>query len=218
MPDDSLFKLASDTDHLLQARFGESVSEAGADLAWAAFNLQSAQLARSLVEQLSSGADGIVAVQSVLDAGWDTLEVAAMSLAFGDVKTALDLCANAVFRVAGGQLNKSGWFKDVEFWNGSGSQELSVPPATEKWLKALLADDDLQLLLTCRHSLTHRRVRRHVFGGDRRSFSEITELVPSGGNALTSLGSVGDLIPRLVEFGIGQFTDLCEALCVDSTA
>src|SRR5580700_11452916 len=89
-------------------------SEVAADLTWAAFNLSAARAGRRIVEELALGQSGYERLRSLLQQEWDQLEVAAMSLGFGDVKTATDLCVNAAMRMAGATMPGSGAFYAVE--------------------------------------------------------------------------------------------------------
>jgi hypothetical protein len=211
MPDDSLFQLARRADSVLQSSCGVVGRDAGGDLGWAVFNLQSARVGKGLVEQMASGLAGLPAVTKVLDADWDTLEVMVMSLAFGDVKTALDLCANAVHRLAKGPTDSDDWFLSVEFWNAETIRQFPLPPSIDRWRKSLVVHPDLARLIECRNSVTHRRLPRHIVAGQRRTFSEIWQLGPAG----KCLGTIGDLVPQLVEFGVDQFKELCESLSAD---
>jgi hypothetical protein len=74
-------------------------SEVTADLTWAAFNLSAARAGLRMVEALALGQTNYERLNNLLQEDWDQLEVAAMSLGFGEVQTALDLCANAAMRL-----------------------------------------------------------------------------------------------------------------------
>jgi len=51
---------------------------------------------------VASGDRGYQRFRGVFPEEWDIVEIAAMSLAFEDSATALDLCANTVYLAAGG--------------------------------------------------------------------------------------------------------------------
>jgi|GEM_PF-3886144 len=86
---DPMFLLAADVEGKLD-RYGAPRRDAGASLSCAAFNLCAARVGVHVVQELGGRGDGLARLQAVLPEDWDVLEVAAMSLGFGDVATALD--------------------------------------------------------------------------------------------------------------------------------
>jgi hypothetical protein len=140
-----------------------------------------------------------------------------MSLGFGDVMTAIDLCAHAVYLASGGTPSRGGSFKDLHYW--SATRAAALQKATRKWVTDLRNDPDTDLLRRCRDALTHRSVRRliriAVGAVAGRSLVEITGRPTLRHPSPSSLGSIGDLIPRLVAFGEVQFRMCCEAIKAD---
>ena len=149
---------------------------------------------------------------------WDILEVAAMSLAFEDATTALDLCADVAMLVGGKPLLANGKYYDVGLLRRD-HLKLRLTPSVKAWVDQLLAHADLALLAACRNPLTHQSVRRHMgvtFGGGvpaGRALSEITTL--HGANPPQGRGSIAILIPQLVGFGETQVETLCSAILAD---
>jgi hypothetical protein len=205
----------------LSSRAGRALLEAGApqqagnDLAWAWLHLGAADLGRTIVRRLSAG-EMDQQLEAIYGQPWEVLEVAAMSLGFGDVMTAIDLCADAVLLACGAPLHATGRFYDLGNLRRRRG-ELTTRPALEAWANQLLAHpDDLTLLEECRHHLIHRHVRRHIgvtMGNaepTRRALAEITTL--HGSDPPRSRGSIADLVPRMVTFGEEQLKALCSAI------
>jgi hypothetical protein len=147
---------------------------------------------------------------------WDVLEVAAMSLAFEDTMTALDLLANAVYVACGGTPSASGAYKDLGYWTPT--RIAAVTQAnTKRWLDAVTTSADLSLLKTCRDALTHRSVTRLVSmgGGVGRSVVEIAERPVPGSAATAPLGGIDVLIPNVLTFGEQQLQACSAALRAD---
>ncbi len=191
----------------------EGKGRAGDDLAWAWFNLSTADRGRTIIGRLANGE--MDQLQAIFGQPWDVLEVAAMSLAFEDVMTAIVLCTDAVLLICGELPDPRGQFYglgDLKKRRG----KLAAPAAIRAWIDQLLQHSDLTLLEDCRHALTHRTVRRHprlrlVSGRPaRRALTEITTL--HGQDPPQSRGSIGELIPRLVSFGETQLESLCQAV------
>ena len=147
---DPLFELARDVELVLEP-LGSPRKDAGRSLSWAAFNLRAARMGQRIVEELASGPGGYARIRVVFPEEWDVLEVAAMSLGFEDVTTAVDLCANAVYLASGGIPSADGSFKDLGYW--SAARAASLPDATKKWVLDLITDLDTQLLLQCCEAL-----------------------------------------------------------------
>lgn len=190
------------------------------DLAWAWFNLGAAGLGRTIVGRLGSGSMD-PDLDRIFSQPWEILEVAAMSLAFEDTMTALDLCADAVM-IAGGQpMPANGRFHDVGLL-GRDRSKLTLTSSVKAWVDQLLPHGDLALLVACRNPLTHQTVRRHIgvtMGTGiptGRSLAEITTL--HGSSPPQGRGSIGVLIPQLVGFGETQVEALCAAILADFPA
>jgi len=179
---------------------------------WAVFNLRTARMGERIAAEMGSGSAGVARLRAVFHEEWDVLEVGAMSLGFEDVMTALDLCANAVYLVAGGTPSSGGAYKDLGYWTPG--RVAKLPSNTHDWLVALQAHPDKHLLDHCRTELAHRAVQRHVIrgagGAATPSLTEIT--IPAVGGDPPARVSIGVLIPRLVEFGNDQFLRCCAAL------
>lgn len=211
---DPLFDLAQQTELVLD-HLGTPRRDAGRTLAWAVFNLRAARIGERIVGELGLGIHGYDRLESVLPETWDVFEVAAMSLGFEDVMTALDLCAHAAYLAAGGTPNAAGSFVDLGYWTPARINTL--PAATKAWMEELLAHPDVDLLRQCRYGLAHRLVTRHIRigGGVDRALAEISTLPTPAGAPGTSLGSIADLIPRLLRFGEAQYSACCLALQAD---
>ena len=93
---DALIQRAGETAQWLE-RLPAPKRDAGRSIMWAAFNLKTAGMGQRIAAELESGPEGLARIRCVFDEDWDVLEIAAMSLAFEDVLTALDLCANATY-------------------------------------------------------------------------------------------------------------------------
>src|ERR1700683_1564459 len=97
----------------LSGATGEGVSSSvQADLSWAAFHLGAARIGSRLLEQLIASSDG-QPLTGELGEERDSIETAVMTLGFGNVKTALDLCANAALTLGQAQ-GRSDWFFSIE--------------------------------------------------------------------------------------------------------
>ena len=208
---DPLFELARETETALDY-LGTPRRDAGRTLAWAAFNLRAAQIGERIVTELGTGIDGYRRLQATLEQDWDVLEVAAMSLGFEDVTTALDLCSHAAFLATGGVPSADGKFKGLAILTTAPVE--TWPIATRAWAHELASHRDLQVLRQCRDGLAHRLVTRHIRigGGVARSLAEISTPPVLGGNDGVVLGNIGELIPRLLRFGEIQFVNCCAAL------
>jgi hypothetical protein len=214
-----------DTLQTLSSRAGRALvragvpHQAGDDLAWAWFNLGAADMGRTIVARLAT--DKIDHLTAMFSQPWDILEVGAMSLAFEDVMTALDLCADAIFLACREPLDAAGRFYDLGNLKKR-HQRLSASPSIRAWIDQLLRHPDLSLAEDCRHPLTHRFVRRHILMAvgegppSARSLSEITTL--HGVDPPRGRGSIGVLIPRVVGFGEAQLESLCRAILTDFPA
>jgi hypothetical protein len=190
--------------------------EVGTDLGWAYFNIGSAGLGRVIVDRLA--ADGMAADLAALKLpSWEVAEVSAMSLAFEDSMTALDLCADAVFLASGAQRRAADRFYDFGTLKKS-VQTLATTASVAAWVNAILGDRDLSLLEGCRHALTHRYFRRTfvvALQSGREMTRGLSEITDYSGK---SLGSIGVLIPRIVGFAEMQFESLCLAFLADFPA
>jgi hypothetical protein len=208
---DQLIQRAGETARWLE-RLPGSKQDAGRSIVWAAFNLRTARMGERIVAELGSGPAGVARLQAVFDEDWEILEIGAMSLAFEDVMSALDLCANAVYLVSGRAPSSDGRYKDLGWWK---PERLSnLPSNTKDWLVAIQAHPDKHRLDHCRTELAHRASQRHVIraadGASTPSLTEIT--IPGVGGDPPERVSIGVLIPRLVEFGKEQFLRCCAAL------
>jgi hypothetical protein len=190
------------------------------DLAWAWFNLGAAGIGQTIVGRLGGGSMD-QDLDRIFSQPWEILEVAAMSLAFEDTMTALDLCADAAM-IAGGQpILANGKFYDVGLLRRDRGK-LTLTSSVGAWVDQLLPHADLALLVACRNPLTHQTVRRHIgvtLGTGiptGRSLAEITTL--HGNSPAQNRGSIGVLIPQLVSFGEVQVEKLCNAVLADFPA
>ena len=104
---DPFFEEAGRVEKALDG-YGPPRRDAGSSLHWAAFNLRAARAGKEIVDELGNGTAGLERLQMVLPEEWDVLEIVAMSLGFGDVATALDLYANAVYLASGGKPDGMG--------------------------------------------------------------------------------------------------------------
>jgi hypothetical protein len=193
------------------------------DLHWAWLHLGAAAIGQTVVDRLRAGQLD-PQLEAIFGQPWEILEVASMSLGFGDVMSALDLCADAVLLACGRPPRPNGRFYDLNDLRASSPTPpgrpprppLVAPPRLRAWIDQLLAHPDLQLLRDCRNPVVHQKLRRHrgvtmenglVTG---RALSEITTL--HGQGPAQWRGSIGDLVPRLVGFGEAQLVGLCRAV------
>ena len=204
---DPLFTLSGETETML-AKGGKAPRDAASTLLWAAFNLRAARIGRRIVSELAADSVGFARPTKVLHEEWDVLEIAAMSLAFEDTMSALDLCANVLFLASGGTPAVSGKFKDLGYWTSA--RIAAVPAASQTWITGLLASSEYAELKIARDALTHRFVSRHIRlgGGVGRALAEIS-------TPTRNLGPIDVLIPRLVRFGEQAFETFCGALQTD---
>jgi hypothetical protein len=132
MPD----PLLTDVQSLTKEAGGPGVSsDVAGDLTWAALNLSAARAGLRIVEELGMGHTGFERLHDLLHEEWDQLEVAAMSLGFGDVKTAMDLCVNAAMRLGGAAVPANGAFYAVESIAAAGSAVQSL--VATQWMTHL---------------------------------------------------------------------------------
>jgi hypothetical protein len=190
------------------------------DLAWAWFNLGAAGIGRTMVGRLGGGSMD-PDLDRIFSQPWEILEVAAMSLAFEDTMTALDLCADAVM-IAGGQpMPANGRFYDVGLLRRD-RRKLTLTGSVVAWVDQLLLHADLALLVACRNPLTRQTVRRHIgvtMGTGIPTGRSLAEITTLHGNAPPqNRGSIGVLIPQLVSFGERQVEALCNAVLADFPA
>lgn len=221
MPPVPLLTLAQDTERVLQnSQTARNAPQVGSDLTWAAWHLEAAAAGQRIVESLKAGHVG--ELTQLFGIQWDALEVMAMSLGFGDVMSALDLCADALYLVTGGTPKSTGGFKDMGWWTPS--RATTLPPRLRAWINALLVSADWPLLKNCRHPIIHRYLQRTIAvsftdslatgqTSYHRSLVDISLPPPPPYTAApTPLGNIGDLIPRLRGFGEAQYHDFCAAL------
>jgi len=221
----SLQTLSSEAGRVLK-RAGKE--RAGDDLAWAWFNLGAADMGRTIVQRLSAGKMD-PQLEAIFGQPWKILEVGAMSLAFEDVMTALDLCADAVFLICGEPTHPKGGAPGQFYDLGNLKKrqgQLDAPAAIRGWIGQLLQDadkpdGDMTVLKDCRDALAHRQVRQHPMATftsgvpTGMALSEITTL--HGQGRVQGRGSIGELIPRLVGFGEAQLESLCKAILTPSS-
>jgi hypothetical protein len=185
------------------------------DLGWAWHHLGAARAGWTIVHRIGGGQMDSELVE-VFRLPWEDLEVAAMSLGFGNTMSAIDLCADAVLLACHQPLHDKGRCYDLGELR-KGRAKLVGPPGLLAWADQLLAHPDLAGLQECRDHMTHRTPRRHVtaiidrrgaVGG--RALAEISTL--HGKDGVRWQGSIGDLIPRAVRFGEQQLELLCRAI------
>lgn len=171
-------------------------------------------MGRTIVEQLGTGQMD-PHLGALFGQSWEILEVAAMSLGFGDVMTAIDFCADAVLPACGEPPRPGGMFYGLRYLRAL-QGTLTAPIAVHLWIHQLLAQADLTLLEECRHPAVHRKFRRHISVTREngvptsRALAEISTL--HGSDPARPRGSIGELVPRLVGFGEGQLEGLCRAV------
>lgn len=192
-------------------------TRAATDLMRAAFHLGAAEVGWTIGAGL--GGDVIdPRLQAVFGQTYDILEMATMSLGFGNTMSALDLCADAVLLACGEPLQGDGRFYDVgDLRRRRQGRRLAASPALRAWIDQLLADPDLAELQDCRDHLIHRTPQRDItYRLDRRGLATTRELAEittlQGGRPARQRGSIADLVPRLVGFGEDQLHDLCAAI------
>ncbi len=191
--------------------------QANIDLVLAARRLGAAEVGWTIVERLGAGQPD-AQLEALFGQDWDVLEETAMSLGFGQTVSALDLCADAVLLACGEQSLEQGrlyGLRQVRERDSGG--QLVAPLPLRAWVDQLLAHPDLALLKECRDHLTHRTPRRETTllldQRGRTDFRRLAELTTLHGQAgVRNLGSIGQLVPRLVGFGEEQLEALCRAI------
>jgi hypothetical protein len=133
-------------------------AQADALLAWAAWNLSTAQLGWDLLQHARPNGD-----QNLAGHPLHTVEMAAMNLVFRGVVSAMDQCAAAVFRLTGQPL-RADRERDVGWWFDKRKTQPwpLVPPPLDRWLRQFDANRTWELATELRHAFTHRTVPRHV--------------------------------------------------------
>jgi hypothetical protein len=106
--------------------------QAATDLNWARLNLGAAAMGRTIVQRLGTGQMD-AELGAIFRQPWDILEVAAMSLGFEDVMTALDLCADAVLLTCGQPRHRDRNFYDLGQLRKRRPQ-LAGPPVLGAWV------------------------------------------------------------------------------------
>lgn len=222
---DELICLAGRTDEILTTK--GKVTPAclpGADLAWAAYNLRAARIGHSITARLEKE-DGLEALQSLLqvDQGY-IYEVAAMSLGFGDIMTALALCGSALDVIERRTpYEPDDHVADIGKWFGKShgfpKKRQCLPSEMKTWLDELESDCDWPLLKRCRHPIVHRRFHRTLALSSLKTGLTLVKIDltldkqtdPTTANP-EDLRDIGELIYQLLLFGEGRFRRFCAAL------
>lgn len=170
-------------------------------LAWAAWNLNTAQFGWDLLQRARPDADLNLTGHPMY-----TVEMAAMNLVFRGVVSAMDQCAAAVFRLTGATL-RADRERAVGWWfHTSRSSWRLVPPPLEHWLRQFDGNRTWELATELRHGVTHRTVPRHVtlaIGAPRG----LVHLEVAG-----VLHEAEDVMLRLVTFGKQRYSAFERAL------
>ena len=207
---------------------------ASADLNWAAWHLRIGGIGERMAELLSDTGTMRSLTGTLdpytLDPDVGVLEVAATSLTFGDVMTALDLVADALWSLVSPDVIPSLGdrnYADVGSWTEGKPPSptdtwlvriartrpvtASVPAPLSTWLRSLLAHPSYALLKRSRDRATHRRFPRTIFLSTvdgPRQLSSIDVSLRGDTDAATAdpenLRDIGELIREFVAFGENQ--------------
>ena len=186
-----------------------------------------AGVAVPLLHHLRQHPDGLPSALTPIP---NLLEVVALTLASGGVLGAFDLCADALYRAAGGTPQADGRLKDLGYWQRRPAerraQDLKQLPFCHAWPDRLLVSPELARVEDARHALIHRHLVRqqHVSalvaipdgrGGhrlkDRHGESTVTA---SQGPGLPgkALGRVDELVAEALAFGEREMLACREAM------
>ncbi|HEX4756004.1 MAG TPA: hypothetical protein VH661_09690 [Candidatus Dormibacteraeota bacterium] len=182
-------------------------------LDWAIVKVGAGQVAVPLLHHLRQHPAALVATLTPIP---DVIEVVALTLASAGVSAAFDICADALYRAAGGTPSADGRYKDLGYWRKPErrAKDLKRFPASRQWLENLLASPELTRVEDARHALIHRHVARRVVkalvatddghGSHRieQRFPASTVLVPQApGGRPKELGRVDDIVAEALAFG-----------------
>ena len=159
------------------------------------------------------------------------LEVVALTLSAAGVLGALDLCADALYRVSGGRPKANGELHDLGRWRKPErrAQDLKRFPASQQWLERLLDTPEPARIEAARDALIHRHLARRQqvsalvgvpdgLGGYRLEdrHGEATVVVPQGPDLPEKvLGRLDDLVAEALAFGEREVLACREALRKD---
>jgi len=230
---DELLALGVETEQVLrQGPVHDRAPLAGRSLVWAAFNLRAARIGRRFTELLCQPR-GLDELEALLQEGQaNVFEVAAMSLGFGDVMSALDLCGSALDAMSNASppaLDKRGadmgdWFSDPSKSKSKRAQEFhsrrqQLPSEVQAWLDHLEAHPDWDLLKTCRDPIVHRLFPRALIASSVNTGLTLAKIdLTLAGNTdprtadPAQLRDISDLILKVLSFGEDQYRTFCKAL------
>ncbi len=167
------WELASGISRRLRRANVPSRPQADPLLAWAAWNLKSAQLGWDVLERARPGGDDNLTGHPL----W-LVELAAMNLVFRGVVSAMDQCAAAIFRLTG-EPYRADREHSVGWWFDPGRHQpwALVPAPLAEWLRGFDGSRTWALAKEVRDGFTHRTVQRRVTlgisGSDQRGFVEL---------------------------------------------
>jgi hypothetical protein len=204
MRNNPFFPLAAKANEVLAANVGTAsvAGDVGAALAWAAFHAAAADIARVIVGTLQSNS---VRLQKDLDTSFEALEVAAMTLGFGNAASSMDLCAHAIYLANGGSHGKNARFCDLaELTQLVARGKIALEPRCQKWLDVTNKNSVTRALTAYRHHIIHRTIRRHTAMNVSTNVRSLASVQIPGRRR----EGLEKLIPRLVDFA-GRRTKAC---------
>jgi hypothetical protein len=119
----------------------------------------------------------------------------------------MDLCASAVYRLAGGTPRPDREFTVRQWFDGREKNPPweKTPEPLGRWLRSFKDDDEWTLALQLRDAYTHRTTRRHItitVGQTAKAFVDVDG---------TLHGSAGTMA-RVVTFGLERYEAFAFAL------
>jgi hypothetical protein len=141
-----------------------------------------------------------------------TVEIAAQNLVFRGVVTAMDLCASAVYRLAGGTLRPNFEFDVGQWFDRRANPPWAKTPAPlAAWVRLFDSDSDTdgdwKLATWLRDAYTHRTTTRHFTLSLGRPSVAQTSLDADG-----VLHASTATMNRIVSFGLARFRSFADAV------
>lgn len=179
-------------------------------ISWSAFHLGSGLVALAISDGLETD-EGWRSLSRQLNVNaYDALEATSFTLACTSTTSALDLCASAVYRLAGG-MPRPNREADLSQWRRLRRlANVSPPPALDRWATDVLAAPEWRSLENARHQMVHRTTPREI------------DLVIGGGHYRRTTYEVGKAryrvdyaVSSFVDFGQRRFETFCTAVLSD---
>lgn len=173
-------------------------------IGWAGFHLDSAVVGARLHNQTRGDGDA-----NFLGVQYQAIEVSAMTLVFGSVVSALDLCAEYARQAADNAPPPHDRYVGLRWWTEERIRERGtrLQEQVARWLAETVGDPEWDLLLEARDTATHRTFARHIAVHAGASEPHTVALTIDGGNY-----ELTKLLSRFLTFGIRRFESYCASL------